>query len=1660
MKFIKTISIILCLQINLQTLFAQGIHPSDSIHQAYFTSMTNMFANVDLSYVPSGVLNERGFSFINLTPFNGQINEESKSSILAFGLAYASITSMNVDSIVQLPNPIHYTNVIDTVGTSSTIIPIVGLHQKYHTIDSLAFENGLLAATGRNLSDIFPRVESPYNEHDLFLFAPVTHSTTLNSFSFIVDSNLFYSNTGKVVSSIEIDFGLDSGYVLVPFNQEIPVQYMIGGTKNIKIKLVYTDSTTYYSHFDIDVAGMENLSADGVLPDFTHYISSISGAEPADGRGGGTLNVYLACGHTQIEKPFIWAEAYNPTVRKINANLKTRDIVDRMSTLDGTVNDKTLYDHLRENGYDIIVIDYDNGADYLPRTSELIKEALRWINIQKLASGSNSKNVILGQSMGGVATALALKEMEVLSLEDHEVDKFIIFDSPMKGVNIPLSLQASLLDIAYLPVRASGRPLKSYVSLLNDIVEVYLLPATRTMVRYMVDYSSISDEPHLYDEFYTYLHDELGGPPEDCAILTITNGSRFGSSGQHNFSPGELILHSEAHTLTVIAYLGLNLPDPEEDLEVEEINTLSVVQKVGMIVWAVGTSSDIDIKAWAVQPNEEGDSSLVYQSNILIRKIWFGIGDTLVLSKLRIYSKNIPPVDGAPGGFFGDKDKGFLYNEDDLGSLAPTVFKIQTFCFTPTGSVLNYQGTEGEDWADDVFRNYTSNVADITENKTFGVESYVSNSETRTWGTENTYNNTAHTWFTNEISKFVLYHLKGSDELEVVTNLTSGILYNFGESEVSSENVNYEITKPYKTSEILDHSLTANNTILGVNINSFIGLTPSPYSPDNLGNARPNSHFIVNIGPICDASEPVELVIENNALFQLGDGLTRSGGVHVQDGHIVRVKTGGVLRIKKGGTFKLLSGATLILENGATLIIEDNSTLINEIDSKIEFHEGASIDLLGENAILDLRGELHLFENADFTPGYEGFSSGKIIIRNPTGTLIGENGSKFQIIGQNQNDPMLTITEYGQLHSSSNMALLRFSNCTVTLRNAGANIISLSPFSSPNVKYIIQDNEVLAGTHPEIYLYNKSIISSSDFIDVKLTAQLFTPLTEGGYFVNLNNTDFSYTFANEETQVSLKGGGVNLFMCNFIGFKKNSLILNGLTNYSQIQNCSFVSHVYYPEAIAIQDNSAAELYLWNSSFSGNKNAIIKANGKLRLKCNDFYNSFEDALWIKTNCYLDLGLNAGYNNFTHPIGKNVKLTNVKGVYLNNGYNTFSQPSGSQPAIYGTIKFDSPYAALMLAQKNKWNDANTVPPSSSFSLFSSITGVPIGVIATSPQTATCGAADPDKPLVIFNGSGNYLPLVNLTGLANPMRLDSALNYALGKTELWDSTSNDLLAIALFHNILTTQFTQQQLQDSLVMHILDFTFQEMKRTVEHSITNSLNTPAQNESAFNSSIQLYVDVLNILTQEDTITNSNYVRCFNLELDKAHLFRMLGNTLMALDIIKNIDLCPLDSLEQVIINEWKFLFEEELNRKEKGWLGYGTQIIFTDVSNYDVPNPTQISNSYFGSIINSPSSVTFRSCNVGNMTPENGMLNDSTIFRIYPNPSQGYFSVDYGINEEQVGELIIFNLEGREIERFKLNSSSNSMSFEIKNLATGMYVYRFIINDLTKDHGKIVITN
>ena len=66
----------------------------------------------------------------------------------------------------------------------------------------------------------------------------------------------------------------------------------------------------------------------------------------------------------------------------------------------------------------------------------------------------------------------------------------------------------------------------------------------------------------------------------------------------------------------------------------------------------------------------------------------------------------------------------------------------------------------------------------------------------------------------------------------------------------------------------------------------------------------------------------------------------------------------------------------------------------------------------------------------------------------------------------------------------------------------------------------------------------------------------------------------------------------------------------------------------------------------------------------------------------------------------------------------------------------------------------------------------------------------------------------------------------------------------------------------------------------------------------------------------------------------------------------------------------------------------------------------------------------------------------------IYPNPATDYISLS---NDEEVDEIIIYNLVGRLIRQFKVEEGGK---YRVSDLSNGMYLVRFF-----NDRGKLLST-
>ena len=239
-----------------------------------------------------------------------------------------------------------------------------------------------------------------------------------------------------------------------------------------------------------------------------------------DARGEkiGEYNVYLGCGNGELTKPIIVVEGIDPT-----NSIFCRDIY---ASIAGA-NDLFVAEELQAAGFDIVVLNFQNGAADLVVNSGALISLLLTINSQV-----QEPIVVMGLSMGGVIARYALGQMEMANVT-HNCRLFISFDSPQNGANIPLGLQnmADFWVNSLVPVLNTP-----FTSLLNSA----LLLQAPAMKQLAFPYFTTNT---AHTTFYNNMNAMNGntGMPLQCRNVAIACGS--GNGTQQATQPGMQLLN-------------------------------------------------------------------------------------------------------------------------------------------------------------------------------------------------------------------------------------------------------------------------------------------------------------------------------------------------------------------------------------------------------------------------------------------------------------------------------------------------------------------------------------------------------------------------------------------------------------------------------------------------------------------------------------------------------------------------------------------------------------------------------------------------------------------------------------------------------------------------------------------------------------------------------------------------------------------------------------------------------------------------------------------------------------------------------------------------------------------------------------------------------------
>lgn len=131
---------------------------------------------------------------------------------------------------------------------------------------------------------------------------------------------------------------------------------------------------------------------------------------------------------SQIDKPIIIVEGFD------NKNEYNEYITNSIYSIPKT---NYLSSQLRDQGYDIIILNFTDHGDYIQRNAFLLEELINKVNITKQGS---EKLIVMGHSSGAIIARYALAFMEQNNLS-HNTKLYVSIDGANKGLNVPPTYQ-------------------------------------------------------------------------------------------------------------------------------------------------------------------------------------------------------------------------------------------------------------------------------------------------------------------------------------------------------------------------------------------------------------------------------------------------------------------------------------------------------------------------------------------------------------------------------------------------------------------------------------------------------------------------------------------------------------------------------------------------------------------------------------------------------------------------------------------------------------------------------------------------------------------------------------------------------------------------------------------------------------------------------------------------------------------------------------------------------------------------------------------------------------------------------------------------------------------------------------------------------------------
>lgn len=694
---LSILTILICCNISAQTSTNVNVR----------SQLDNMFEDLDKSRIPTGFLLDYAIDLLDIEPYNGlELTEQNYVYRPVFDDIVKSIQSaaINTHSITT-----NYEQILNEFGPtiSNDIVNLKYTLFKYNYITSDALTENKISydeSTGK-VSDVYVDGTwiNPYGIRPLFAFSPSAMFCTNPSVTYQFTDTPALRNVG--ILNVWFDAGDGTGYRAIDKSSaSVVVNYTTSGDKTLKLRVRTTSGEVFESHAKMSICNElnhGNLSED-TTEDYEpsgHYVLNNYGVSAK-------LTWYSQQGQ-EIRKPIIVVEGFDPVE---SAPLECRFTEHNVNFTNGMC---------QSYGYDYIYVDWGNSLADIRTNAMLLIDIINWINDRKADVGSLEKNIIIGQSMGGLITRCALATMEN-NRDDHQVSTFVSHDVPYLGANVPLGLQyllQQLLCFIHGEQRlVSIEHLMSNKDFSDVEMAVYNIvnsaSAKQMMYQYLSPEQSVTTWYH--DEWQNQLA-EFGFPKgdygEDIENLSIVNGRVYKYDdylvdSKHFFkfdgSAKSHIFTNFKYWLLKMAFYQLPISDMI-NIEWDDFDT--GYSSIG--------SSNLTVKV-EVNPTLKDSSNNGLLSSIVVKFVkkymWRESNETEYdLFTSYCYAPSLDlHYDEYPGSFFSLSDSlsdelQLPYAVTDSSFDIPAKFSCQLaqlFTFIPSASALCIQNDEGLSRAD------------------------------------------------------------------------------------------------------------------------------------------------------------------------------------------------------------------------------------------------------------------------------------------------------------------------------------------------------------------------------------------------------------------------------------------------------------------------------------------------------------------------------------------------------------------------------------------------------------------------------------------------------------------------------------------------------------------------------------------------------------------------------------------------------------------------------------------------------------------------------------------------------------------------------------------------------------------------------------------------